>query len=168
MSPQVAAVVAKHTKRLLSLAATGVLAFTASAHAHRMPEAYVLLESSSVNGEAITGVTVRILAEDALVIAVEAFGDSASLGQEHVQYVLLERARKALPVKAGTLKPLGMELDGEFAFLYFEGAAGAELSTARVLSSVYESWTNYVRDQRGDEATTQMFTQRGPMQDHQH
>lgn len=154
--------------RALVAAWACALSVSAASHAHRMPEVYITLETSSVGGENVTGATVRLETEDALVMAVDAFGETASLDQQHVQEVLLKRIATAMVTEGESFAPLGFEPEGNFVFLYFEGAPDITVRETRVLSSVYDSWTNYIRDERAEETSTRMFTQRGPMQDHHH
>ncbi|NRA30575.1 MAG: hypothetical protein HRU11_09965 [Parvularculaceae bacterium] len=141
--------------------------FTASAW-HRMPEVYILVEALEVDDQPVAAITVRLEAEDALVMVAEKHGVNASLDDPAVQKDLLAAVGPDLTLSAGQPEPLGVEVDGDTVFAFFTGDASTTIMKAEVLSVAYDSWTNYVRDERDPGSESQMFTQRGPMVDHQH
>lgn len=153
----------------LALAAVfWALAASAPAALHRMPEVYVAVEESDLDGKDITAVTVRLEAEDAYLIAASAYGHDVRLADDRSRQLIAQRVRRAIVSPTEGITSLGVEIDGDLVFVYLAGPADARIVETRILASVHESWTNYVRDTRGDEPVTRMFTQRGPMADHRH
>lgn len=135
---------------------------------HRMPEVYIIVEASEVDGGPVAAISVRLEAEDALVLVADKHGVNASLDDASVQNHLLAAVAPSLTLSVGQPQPLGVDIDGDTVFAFFTADPSASLTKADVLSTAYDSWTNYVRDQRDPGAKSQLFTQRGPMVDHQH
>ncbi|MEM1381150.1 MAG: hypothetical protein AAGH41_11060 [Pseudomonadota bacterium] len=134
-----------------------------------MPEVYVTVESVVVDGSKVSGLTIRLEAEDALLLATDALGDQARLGMPEATDVVVARVLGAVSTGANALiVPVGVEVDGEFVFVYLQTDDAVMITETRILSSVYKSWTNYVRDEREKPAKSRVFTQQGPMTDHHH
>ena len=153
----------------VSTVVAAALALFANAHAlHRTPEVYIALERVLIDEQPATGITVRLKAEDALVLVGEHLGsgDASSLQSAEVKNALLEAIEIALDTEpTSTLERLGVEVDGDLAFGYFSGVEDVVIKDAHVLSSVYRAWTNYVRDERAG-GRELLFTQQGPMMHH--
>lgn len=149
-------------KNALGLVAAVLVAAGTAFGFHRMPEAYISLEPTELSGEPMTAITVRMEAEDALVLVADDLGLDADLLSDEAQAILLGRAAAAIKLNAGELEPFGVTLADDKVYLFLIGARDLAIEKAAFLSSAYDRWTNYVEDRRTEEVKTFAFTQGGP------
>ena len=140
----------------------------AAAWAHRVPEAYVTLERADVGGEAVTALTVKLEAYDAYLLAQALTGkDKLDLASAEILGTLGQQVAAGITLSEGEAAYVGAEVSGEEVYVYLTGAAGAGVEKAKVLSSIYRQWTNYIDDARVDDHETQVFRQ-GEALPHRH
>ncbi|MEM6748656.1 MAG: hypothetical protein AAF608_14665 [Pseudomonadota bacterium] len=149
------------SKRIASLVVAAILAFGGMALAHRMPEVYVTLETSDLEGEPITAVTIRLHAEDAIAL-LAAFDEPVSNLDTRAEHEALARlTTEGLVTTGGSLTLLGGEIDGHAVLLYLTGAPGFAVTESAILSAIYPQWTNRVSDLTGETPQGAVFTQGG-------
>jgi hypothetical protein len=133
----------------------------ASALAHRMPEVQITAERAELGGRAVTAMTFRLTAADALVLLGREREIATDLSDPAILKEAGEKALEAIATEGGPVSYLGGELDENYVYLFAAGPEGLELTDARVLASVYDAWTNIYRDERQEGLPTRMFTQWG-------
>ncbi|NNU14728.1 hypothetical protein HK107_00135 [Parvularcula sp. ZS-1/3] len=149
-------------KPFIAAALSLALACAGTAAAHRTPDAYITAERVEIGGEAVTALTIRLDAEDALRIASGSEALDADLSKDEVKARLATHLGLRLDIGEAELSYFGGEVEGDAVFVYLTGPAALEIRGARVLSSVYREWTNVVEDKRSD-GPTRMFTQNGEL-----
>lgn len=153
------------SKRPMAVAKTltgllAVILMTATAWAHRVPEAYVTLEEAEIDGSTVTALTVKLEAYDAFALAQALTGkQKVSLSSADVLQSVGEQVAAGVTLSTGGATYVGSETSGEEVYIYLTGSAGSTVSDAKILSSIYRQWTNYVDDQRGIGFETQVFRQ---------
>jgi hypothetical protein len=138
----------------------GLLWAATAASAHRMPEVHITAETIDVEGEAMTGLTFRLMAADVLALLGADRDLSTDLKDWRVLQQAGERVLAGISTEGGEPNFLGGEVDGNYVFLYASGPKTLDVTDARVLSSAFDAWTNVYEDERSD-VPTRMFTQWG-------
>ncbi|MEO1043496.1 MAG: hypothetical protein AAFX52_14540 [Pseudomonadota bacterium] len=141
-----------------------MLALAGAAHAHRMPEVYITLEDSDLAGEAITAVTLRLYAEDAIALLSAHDRPVSNLETRDEHEALAQLSVLALTIEGGPLSFLGGEVDGRAVLLYLTAPPALEVIDSAILSTVYDQWTNHVTDQTRDGSPDLVFTQGGELE----
>lgn len=155
------------SKRISSFLVAAVLAFAGTAAAHRMPEVYVTLEASDLEGEAITAVTIRLHAEDAIALLAAFDHRVENLDTRAEHEALAQLTSKDLDIGESSVSFLGGEVDGHAVLLYLTGAPDLAVSKSAILSPIYDQWTNRITDLTAGTASDVVFTQGGD-QTHRH
>lgn len=154
-------------RAVLAALLAGAMAIT-PASAHRMPEVYVTIGSSEVEGEAVTAFTFRLYAEDALKLLGVERDLVVDLSDPALHEKLAGKVAAKVETSGGSLAFFGGDVEGNDVFLYFTAPVGTGVSDAQVLSSVYEQWTNRINDERSGQTETTVFTQKGALAGHHH
>jgi hypothetical protein len=134
-----------------------------------MPEVDVTLEATTIGERAVTAVTLRLHAEDALKLLKAAKGGEPGLDDEGALTFLARRAAATITFSGELpLSYVGGEVDGNAVYLFLATGPQAMVTDASLLSSVYDRWTNRVTDLRDGEPATKVFTQGGELHGHHH
>ncbi|MEM6913795.1 MAG: hypothetical protein AAF511_07440 [Pseudomonadota bacterium] len=140
-----------------------LLALTAAAQAHRMPEVYITLEDSDLGGEPITAVTLRLHAEDAIALLSANNQPANNLETREEHKALAQLSVQGLTTNGETLSFLGGEVEGRAVLLYLTASPALKVIDSAILSTVYDQWTNHVMDRTQDGSRDLVFTQGGEL-----
>jgi hypothetical protein len=129
-----------------------------------MPEVYITAEATELDVGPATVLTFRLAAADVLVLLGKERDTDTELSDPDLLKRAAEKVLAGVTTTGGNPRSIGGELDGNHVFLYAAGPEGMDVTDAKVLSSVFDAWTNIYADERSDVAT-RMFTQSG---EHRH
>ncbi|MEO1658383.1 MAG: hypothetical protein AAFR65_11735 [Pseudomonadota bacterium] len=151
------------SRKIAFVFAIAALLWGGIASAHRMPEVYVTLEASDLDGEPVTAVTVRLHAEDAIALLANHDQAVFNLDTRSEHEALAGFVTQGLTTEGGPLSFLGGEVDGHAVLLYMTAPPGLSVVESAILSSIYNQWTNRVTDLTADTPGDKVFTQGGDL-----
>ena len=150
---------------VLALAMAGL---AAPALAHRMPEVDVVMDVTDLEGQPATSLVFHLEAADVLKLLGLERELSVDLREDNLLRMLSDKVQQQVVVAGGKLTYFGGEVEGDTVYLFYTAPLSINITDARVLTSVYDQWTNRINDQRGDEVVTTVFTQGGALEGHHH
>lgn len=135
-----------------ALAIVAALAITAPpAMAHRQPEVFTTMVHVIERGEPRTHITHRLHAEDAIrLLGVLRGVEEPSLGIRENRLRLARYVGANFVVDGARLRLLGIEIDGDYVFVYEEGAGHVLPKRSTVLAHVDPAWRNFVNVTNAD------------------